>query len=95
MLKTEVPSEDTCAQGCSRCALTRLILWQGFGVLWLPSFLAVGSVNLAEIVGLTDTCAFLAHGQALLPRPAVAWSQWMWAGGIGTTSWPFPNVLVS
>lgn len=75
LLNTEVPSEDICAQGCCSCALTGLIVGHGFGLLWLPSFLAVGSVNLAETVGLTDIRAFLACSQALLPRPAVTWSR--------------------
>lgn len=92
MLKTEVPSKDVCAQGCSSCALTRLILWHGFSTLWLPGFLAVGSVILAETGVLMDARDLLAHSQAPLPRPAasrscvVSLGQWMWAGLVGTAS---------
>ena len=70
-------------------------------MLWPPSFLAVGSVDLGETVGLTDPRAFLAHLQALHPGLAVARSH---VGELGPLDvgrpetphfLPFPEVLVS
>lgn len=57
MLRAEVPREDICVLSCSSHVLTRVILWQELGCISLPSFLANGSVSLAETVrGQKHTC---------------------------------------
>lgn len=74
MLKTEVSGKDTCVHGCCSSALAMRTLWHDFGLLALAvQLLGSGSVNLADTVGLMNTRAFLAHGQALLPRLTVTW----------------------
>lgn len=84
-----MPREDSCVHsweqqagrrhlpsfsGSGSRALTRLVLWHDFGLFWLPSLLAVGSLNLAEALRAhTYTCCPGTQSQALLPTPAVIW----------------------
>lgn len=48
ILRTE---QHICAHSWSSPALSRLILWHEFALLWLPSLLATGLVNVAETQG--------------------------------------------
>lgn len=73
--------------------LNGFILLHEFGWFWLPSLLAVGSLNLAVSLQAHESCAFLTHSQTLLPRLAVTWGHVSTFGPVDVStafSWPYP-----